>query len=98
MSLASQTPPADRGGFIKGFALSLVVVGLILAAGLLGIRAFEVARSRKAVVSTAPEDRDSQRASRIALLKGKFANFTLPRLLPDRMLDRMVGKRLGLLK
>ncbi|MFO1168505.1 MAG: SDR family NAD(P)-dependent oxidoreductase, partial [Rhodoblastus sp.] len=36
--------------------------------------------------------------TRIALLKGKFANFTLPRLLPDRMLDRMVGKRLGLLK
>ena len=35
---------------------------------------------------------------RIALLKGKFANFTLPRLLPDRMLDRMIGKRLGLLK
>jgi len=36
--------------------------------------------------------------TRIALLKGKFANFTLPRLLPDRMLDRMIGKRLGLLK
>ena len=36
MSLASQTPPADRGGFIKGFALSMVVVGLILAAALGG--------------------------------------------------------------
>ncbi len=45
-----------------------------LAAGLLGIRAFEVARSRKAVVSTAPEDRDSERASRIALLRGLALN------------------------
>ena len=36
MSPTSQTPPADRLGFIKGFALSLVVVGLILAAALGG--------------------------------------------------------------
>jgi len=37
MSLASQTPPADRRGFIKGFALSMVVVGLILAAAMSGL-------------------------------------------------------------
>lgn len=36
--------------------------------------------------------------TRIALLKGKLANWWLPRILPDRLLDRMVGKRLGLLR
>ena len=34
--------------------------------------------------------------TRIPVVKGKFANFTLPRLLPDRMLDRLVGKVTGL--
>ena len=36
--------------------------------------------------------------TRITLLQGKFMNWTLPRILPDRVLDRMVGKRLGLIK
>ncbi|MFN3574967.1 MAG: hypothetical protein ACK4TR_15695 [Phenylobacterium sp.] len=39
MSLASQTPPAPapaRGGFLKGFALSMGVVALILAAAMGG--------------------------------------------------------------
>ena len=33
---------------------------------------------------------------RYAPVKGKFANWTLPRLLPARTLDRLIGKRLGL--
>lgn len=36
--------------------------------------------------------------ARIAIVPGAFANWILPRLMPDRVLDRMVGKRLGLLK
>ncbi len=36
--------------------------------------------------------------TRIPILTGKLANWTLPRLLPDRIVDRMVGKRLGLMK
>ncbi len=34
--------------------------------------------------------------ARVAILAGKFANWWLPRLLPDRVLDRMVAGRLGL--
>lgn len=34
--------------------------------------------------------------TRIPILTGRFANWTLPRLLPDRVLDRIVCKRLGL--
>ncbi len=36
--------------------------------------------------------------TRIPVLSGKFANWILPRALPDRVLDRMVGKRLGLMR
>ncbi|MCE9596947.1 MAG: SDR family NAD(P)-dependent oxidoreductase, partial [Spirochaetia bacterium] len=36
--------------------------------------------------------------TRYALLKGKFQNWTLPRLLPDRWIDRMIGKGTGLLE
>lgn len=36
--------------------------------------------------------------TRYALLNGKFANWTMPRLLPDRVLDNILGKQLGLKK
>ncbi len=35
--------------------------------------------------------------TRYTLVKGKFLNATLPSLLPSRMVDRMMGKQLGLL-
>lgn len=35
--------------------------------------------------------------TRYAVVKGKFLNETLPRVLPRRAVDRLVGKRLGLL-
>lgn len=34
--------------------------------------------------------------TRYSLVKNKFSNWTLPRLLPDRMLDGIIAKRLGL--
>ncbi len=34
--------------------------------------------------------------TRYAIVPGRWANFTLPRLLPDRWLDRVVGRNLGL--
>jgi NAD(P)-dependent dehydrogenase (short-subunit alcohol dehydrogenase family) len=34
--------------------------------------------------------------TRYAIVPGKFTHFTLPRLLPDRWLDRMIGRNLGL--
>ncbi len=36
--------------------------------------------------------------TRYALLNGKFANWTIPRLLPDRVLDNIFGKQLGFKK
>ena len=36
--------------------------------------------------------------TRYALLKGKFTKWVLPRLFPDRMVDRLLGKGTGLLK
>ena len=36
--------------------------------------------------------------TRYALLNGKFANLTIPRLLPDRVLDNIFGKQLGFKK
>ncbi len=36
--------------------------------------------------------------TRYAILKDKFKNWTIPRLLPDRVVDRFVGKANGLLK
>ena len=35
--------------------------------------------------------------ARYAILRGKFAGWTVPRLLPRRMLDRVLAKRIGLL-
>ncbi len=35
--------------------------------------------------------------TRYAVLKGKFANFTLPTTLPKRLVDRTLGRQLGLL-
>jgi hypothetical protein len=35
--------------------------------------------------------------TRYTALKGEFTNFTLPRLLPKRFVDRMLGRQLGLL-
>ena len=34
--------------------------------------------------------------TRYAIVPGRFANFTLPRLLPDRWLDRLIARNLGL--
>lgn len=39
---------------------------------------------------------DPRTAPRHAVVGGKFANWTLPRLLPPRTLDRLIGGRLGL--
>ena len=36
--------------------------------------------------------------TRYALVPGKFKNWTLPRILPDRWIDRMIGKGIGLIK
>jgi NAD(P)-dependent dehydrogenase (short-subunit alcohol dehydrogenase family) len=36
--------------------------------------------------------------ARYSLVYGKFKNWTLPRLIPTRMLTRMIGKRLGFLE
>ena len=36
--------------------------------------------------------------ARYALVPNKFTAWTIPRLLPDRMLDRIIGKRLGFIK
>ncbi|MEM6764244.1 MAG: SDR family NAD(P)-dependent oxidoreductase [Bacteroidota bacterium] len=33
-----------------------------------------------------------------AFLKGKIANYTLPKLLPDRTVDQMIGRQIGLIK
>jgi hypothetical protein len=35
--------------------------------------------------------------ARYAVVPQRFKNWTLPRLLPKRMLDRMMGKQLGLI-
>ncbi len=35
--------------------------------------------------------------ARYAVLKGRFANWTLPRLMPRRVLDRILAKRMGLI-
>ncbi len=36
--------------------------------------------------------------ARVALVSGRFANWTIPNMMPLRMLDRVMGGRLGLLK
>ena len=33
--------------------------------------------------------------TRYALVPGRFANFTIPRLLPDRWLDRLIARKVG---
>jgi len=35
--------------------------------------------------------------TRYAPVKGKFLNETLPSMLPDRVLDRLLGRQFGLL-
>ncbi|MDE2148467.1 MAG: SDR family oxidoreductase [Gammaproteobacteria bacterium] len=40
----------------------------------------------------------SRPKARYALVPGKFANWTLPRLLPPRAVDRLLARRLGLLR
>ena len=34
--------------------------------------------------------------ARYAIVPGKFANFTVPRMLPDRWLDRLIARNFGL--
>ncbi len=34
--------------------------------------------------------------TRYAIVPGRFANFTVPRLLPDRWLDRLIARNVGL--
>lgn len=34
---------------------------------------------------------------RYAVVPGRFKNWTVPRLLPKRVLDRLIGKQVGLL-
>ena len=36
--------------------------------------------------------------TRYVITPNRFAHFTLPNLLPDRMFDKLIGKNLGLLK
>ncbi len=48
--------------------------------GRLVLRAFEAKRPR----------------TRYAIVRGRFANWVLPTLLPDRWLDRIIGRTVGL--
>jgi NAD(P)-dependent dehydrogenase (short-subunit alcohol dehydrogenase family) len=41
---------------------------------------------------------DPKPRTRYAFVKGRFKNWTMPRLLPARMIDKMIGKQLGMLK
>ena len=39
-----------------------------------------------------------QAKARYPLVHGKFKNWTLPRMIPTRTLNRIIGKKLGFLK
>ena len=46
--------------------------------------------------SSARSSRRGRQKTKYAIVPGKLANFTVPRLLPDRWLDRLIARNVGL--
>jgi short-subunit dehydrogenase len=76
----------DYGPIIEGFAEYLIQEGRK------GLSAVSIGDT----VHTALTARNPK--MRYAVVPQRFKNWTLPRLLPDRWLDRLIGKQSGLLK
>ena len=75
----------------------------IYAAAIAGMRQYMVANGRKGLppahVGRLVADALSARSPRAhqPVLKGRFVNWTVPRAMPRRMLDRVLARRMGLL-
>ena len=54
--------------------------------------------SERAVKLILKEFEKSRSRSRVVIVAQKFKNWTLPMILPTRILDRIIGKALGLSK